>query len=352
MPEIIVKKILQRGLQEPIDTGGKHAAMLNGMHLSGWKEMLVQQLENTLCGEGNIPRSVHPLGPIVAHPNISDSMSRIRPLVLGGYLSEAREALTIYKRERVEVAGAPIFSTAPSTQGWIFADTAYMVPPSLAIMGEEEMAVSDLVRTYELLALENGLIRHILNAAVDIKDSYCKTDVWIDGTAWGRANGWWQAGVVDTVEVLANRPEALCALFSKNSEALLEMQDDGFWRVSVDDPYTPVDTSATVMIGYGFVKGHQLGLLDERFEKAGFAALEAVLQNHFDYRTGTLRHQQMGPLIVNVASQNPRYLSEANPYGQGFLAQLYMLCVGDVNVLDLRINWAREGQQSRTRHGT
>lgn len=337
MPEIIVKKILERGLQEPIDTGGKHAAMLNGMYLSGWKDMLVEQLENTLRGEGNIPRSARPLGPIVAHPNISDSMSRIRPLVLAGYIDQAREALAIYKKERVEVAGAPIFSTAPSTQGWIFADTAYMVPPSLAIMGEQTMAVHDLIRTYELLALDNGLIRHILNASVDIKDSYCKTDIWIDGTAWGRANGWWVAGVVDTVEVMDSAPDALCTLFRKCCEALLAVQDGGFWRVSVDDPYTPVDTSATVMIGYGFVKGYQLGLLDERYQKAGFDALEAVLQQHFDYRNGTMRHQQVGPLIVNVASQNPRYLSEANPYGQGFLAQLYMLCVCDVNVRDLNL---------------
>ena len=36
----------------------------------------------------------------------------------------------------------PVFSTAASTQGWIFADTAYMVPPSLAIMGEEKMAIA------------------------------------------------------------------------------------------------------------------------------------------------------------------------------------------------------------------
>ena len=337
MPEIIVKKILERGLQEPIDTGGKHAAMLNGMHLSGWKDMFMEQLDNTLRGEGNIPRSAKPLGPIVAHPNISDSMSRIRPLVLAGYVDHAREALSIYKRERVEVAGAPLFSTAPSTQGWIFADTAYMVPPSLAIMGEEDMAVNDLVRTHELLALENGLIRHILNAAVDVKDSYCKTDLWIDGTAWGRANGWWAAGVVDTPEVMENRPARLTGMFSKTCEALLAVQDGGFWRCTVDDPYSAVDTSATVMIGYGYVKGYQLGLLDERFEKAGFTALESVLQHHFDLRTGTMHHQQMGPLIVNVASPNPRYLSAANPYGQGFLAQLYMLCACDVDVKTLNI---------------
>jgi unsaturated rhamnogalacturonyl hydrolase len=45
-----------------------------------------------------------------------------------------------------------------------------------------------------------------------------------------------------------------------------------------------------------------------------------------------MHHQQRGPLIVNVGSPNPRYLSAANPYGQGFLAQLYALCICDVDV--------------------
>lgn len=335
MPETIVRKMLERGLQEPVDTGGKHAAMLNGMHLSGHHEMLKEQLEHTLAGTGNIPRSKNPLGPIVAHPNISDSMSRIRPLVLAGYEAAARDALPIYLKERVEVAGCPVFSTAPSTPGWIFADTAYMVPPSLAIMGRTEMAINDLVRTWELLATPEGTIRHVLNAAVPVEDSYCKIDVWIDGTAWGRAQGWWLAGVVDTLEVMDPPPAGVTQLFQKTCGALLPLQEDGFWRATVDDPYSLIDTSATVMIGYGFVKGWQLGLLDKVYEEAGVKALEYVLKHHFDLRTGTLRHQQKGPLIVNVGSPNPRYLGEANPYGQGFLASLYTLVASDVNVRDM-----------------
>ncbi len=337
MPETIVRRILERGLQEPVDTGGKHAAMLNGMHLSGHHEMLREQLQHTLAGTGNIPRSKTPLGCIIAHPNISDSTARIRPLVLAGYEKEAREALPIYLKERVEVNGCPVFSTAPSTPGWVFADTAYMVPPSLAIMGETQMAIADLVRTWELLATPEGYIRHVLNAAVPVEDSYCKVDVWIDGTAWGRAQGWWLAGVVDTLEVMEKPPERVTQQFRKTCAALLPLQEDGFWRATVDDPYSLIDTSATVMIGYGLVKGWQLGLLDKSYEEAGVAALQYVLRHHFDLRTGALRHQQKGPLIVNVGSPNPRYLGEANPYGQGFLASLYTLVVAGVNVRDMKL---------------
>lgn len=337
MPEIIVRKILERGLQEPIDTGGKHAAMLNGMHLSGHTQMLREQLEHTLAGTGNIPRSKNPLGRIVAHPNISDSMSRIRPLMLLGYEKQAREALAIYLRERVEVAGVPVFSTAPSTPGWIFADTAYMVSPSLAIMGETERAIADLMNHHELLATETGLIRHVFNASVPVDDSYCKVDLWIDGTAWGRANGWWLAGVVDALEVIDTPPSKLLSMFRQTCTSLLALQEEGLWRATVDDPYSLIDSSATVMISYGFVKGFQLGLLDVSFEQAGVKGLEYVLRHHFDWRTGTLRNQQKGPLIVNVASPNPRYLAEANPYGQGFLAGLYSMVAADVNVRDLQV---------------
>src|SRR5512140_2526942 len=106
-----------------------------------------------------------------------------------------------------------------------------MVPPSLAIMGEEKMAIADLINTHKFLALPNGLMRHILNAAVEEKDSYCKTDLWIDGTAWGRANGWWLAGVVDTLEVMKDRPKGLLQRFRRTCASLLALQDGGFWRV-------------------------------------------------------------------------------------------------------------------------
>ena len=117
--------------------------------------------------------------------------------------------------------------------------------------------------------------------------------------------------------------------------------------MTIDDPYSLKDTSATVMIAYGFVKGYQLGLLPEDYLKAGQAGLDWVLRNHFDFYTGTLQHQQKGPLIVNVASPNPRYLGDANPYGQGFLAQLYTMCVGGLDIRSLEVKQVAEAARAK-----
>ena len=57
----------------------------------------------------------------------------------------------------------------------------------------------------------------------------------------------------------------------------------------------------------------------------------------FDWRGAILRHQQFGPMIVNIPSPNPRYLDDGNAYGQGFLAALFALAADGVQVRDLGI---------------
>ena len=49
-------------------------------------------------------------------------------------------------------------------------------------------------------------------------------------------------------------------MYKKTVERLIECQDDGIWRATIDDSYALLDTSATVMIGYALAKGAQLGL--------------------------------------------------------------------------------------------
>ena len=95
------------------------------------------------------------------------------------------------------------------------------------------------------------------------------------------------------------------------------------------------------MIGYAMAKGAQFGLGGENAEKASFAALEAVMRHHFDWRHAILRNQQYGPMIVNVPSPNPRYHDHGNAYGQGFLAALYAINAEGVRVRDLEVHSLR-----------
>jgi rhamnogalacturonyl hydrolase YesR len=324
----MVRRILERGWAERVDTGGKHSSLLNAMYLAGLHDWFREKIADVLRG------------PVITHPNLADSSSRIRPLVLAGHVAEARRAAEEFRRQRVVAGGVTQHTTAPSTAGWVFADTAYMVPPSQAIMGETALAVADLTGFHRILAQPDGLMRHVFNASVPKEESYVGLDLWIDGTAWGRANGWWVAGVVDSLEVISEpawNPE-LEAMFRRTAATLIARQDGGLWRCTIDDPYAPVDTSATVMIAYALMKGYQLGLGDATLQAAACAALEGVLTRHVDWRTATLRHQQFGPMIVNIPSTNPRYLVEGNPYGQGFLAALYTLAAEGVHVRDLGIH--------------
>ncbi len=330
MTSSIVQRIVDYGWRG-VNTGGKHSGLLNAMYTAGLRKGFDERVAEVLAG------------PVITHPNLADSSSRMRPLVLAGKAAEARAANDVFQKERVVAGGVTQHTTARSTHGWVFADTAYMVPPSQAILGNWELAVADLKGYHKILAQPDGLMRHVFNAGVPAEESYVDLDLWIDGTAWGRANGWWTAGVVDVLEVIpqASWDAELVAMYEKTVARLIECQDDGIWRATIDDSYSLLDTSATVMIGYALAKGAQLGLGGEKAEKASFAALERVMRHHFDWKNAILRDQQYGPMIVNVSSANPRHHDHGNAYGQGFLAALYALNADGVRVRDLGIRSLR-----------
>jgi len=324
MTSQFVKKILERGWDR-VDTGGKHSGLLNAMYLAGFHDWFQEKIKEVLDT------------PVITHPNIADSSSRIRPLVLAGCLADAKNASNEFHKQRVVSGGVTQHTTAKSTAGWVFADTAYMVAPSQAIMGNFSFAFSELKGFHHILAQDDGLLRHVFNASVPVEESYIKIDLWIDGTAWGRASAWWVAGVVDSFEVIPQSEwdVELVAMYQKTAQRLIECQDQGFFRSTIDDPYAPIDTSATVMIAYAFAKAYQLGLGDIAQHHAAVKALESVLREHVDWDTGILKHQQFGPMVVNIPSQNPRYLDAGNAYGQAFLAALFALIAEGVKVRDL-----------------
>lgn len=326
----IVERMVEHGWRG-VNSGGKHSALLNAMHLAGLRKGFEQKAAEVLEG------------PVITHPNVADSSSRIRPLVLAGKHKEARFAGQAFEKERVVAGGVTQHTTARSTHGWVFADTAYMVPPSQAMLGNWDFAQAELKGFHDILAQPDGLMRHVYNASVPVEESYVEIDLWIDGTAWGRANGWWMAGVVDTLEAIpaAHWDPVLVRLYEKTSARLIECQDDGIWRATIDDPYSLLDTSATVMVGYALAKGAQLGLGGTKASDASHAALEAVMRHHFDWQGAILRNQQYGPMIVNVPSPNPRYYDHGNAYGQAFLAKLYALNADGVRVRDREVQSLR-----------
>ena len=209
MKNSIVKRIVEHGWRG-VNTGGKHSGLLNAMYTAGLRSWFEEKVADMLAGQ------------VITHPNLADSSSRMRPLVLAGKVAEARAANEIFQKERVVAGGVTQHTTARSTHGWVFADTADMVPPSQAILGTWELALADLKGFHKILAQPDGLMRHVFNASVPPEESYVDIDLWIDGTAWGRANGWWMAGVVDTLEVIpqASWDRELVAMYEKTVSKL------------------------------------------------------------------------------------------------------------------------------------
>ncbi len=100
---------------------------------------------------------------------------------------------------------------------------------------------------------------------------------------WARGNAWITACILDLFE-LAEIPAAvrlfLEGVLMAQVEALLPLQTaSGAWRTLLDDPSSYEETSATAGFAYGLLKASRQGIGDERWAKAGWRAVEAVLAN-------------------------------------------------------------------------
>lgn len=259
---------------------------------------------------------------------MSDSAALIRPLFHAGHSAEAHKALQTYQSMRRVAGGVSQHSNSPTLQGWVWVDEVYMVPPGLVLAGEEELAFSDIKAAYTILHNEHNLLRHIKNTTPLAPDEvYFPEQVWIDGTAWGRGNGWFVAGTVDTLSLTKRQDPEVKIIFQTVCQSLLCYQTEGgMWRATIDDPDTVEESSGTAMIAYAFLRGFTLGLLDETYKKGAEKALTALLTQHFDWSTYTVKNQQRGPMMVNVPTRAS--LEDGCTYGQAFLAMLLNLALG------------------------
>lgn len=313
----LLQHILARGLARPdAALHWKRATLLNAMYQCGFQEWLRAEVEKFRTQ------------PIIQPAAMSDSAALIRPLFHAGYTAEAQRAVETYKSLRVVVEGMSQHSHSPPLRGWVWVDTVYMVPPGLALAGEEEMAFAEIKAAYTLLRNEHHLLRHIKNTTpLAPEEVYFPQQVWIDGSAWGRGNGWFVAGTVDTLALASRQDPEVERIFRQVCASLLSYQDaGGMWRATIDDPDTVYESSGTLMIAYALRKGVDLGILGPAYQEAAEKALAAVLCHHFDWTTYTVKDQQGGPMMINVPTRAT--LEDGCTYGQAFLAMLLNLVWG------------------------
>ena len=230
------------------------------------------------------------------------------------YLDAARrEYESLVSFDRTEDGGIPHHD--PETAGikslWI--DSVYMMSPFFARYGaaaddddaHDEAVNQILVHADHLRDPHTGLFRHIW---VETPDHYPQ------GTFWARGNGWAAAAAVDVLERLPDdhpRRDELTDLFRDHSAALRPFQDgSGFWHNLVDDADTPLESSGTLMFGYAFARGIELGLLDaDEFRGPAEDAVEAVTHVVDDEgRVGRVAGPPGGPEAPLTVT----------PYGQGW----------------------------------
>ena len=141
---------------------------------------------------------------------------------------------------------------------------------------------------------------------------------------WARGNGWMAASLVDLLEVMPASHEKRKTVedtFRKQSHSLKRVQGfSGMWHTVVDHPETYLESSGTAMIGYSFMKGVRLGVLDETFRAPGRSALDAI-KNRVEKGFVVDVSEGTSP-APHVTYYNDRAKAEAQLYGQGFYFHL------------------------------
>mgnify|MGYP000569077100 CR=1 FL=1 len=103
------------------------------------------------------------------------------------------------------------------------------------------------------------------------------------GAFWARGNAWITVAIPELVSLVGQiiNPavkQHLVSLLRLQIDALLELQaDDGMWHTVLDDPASPVESSAVAGIAYGMLRACRLELIQpEKFESVKTAALKAI----------------------------------------------------------------------------
>jgi unsaturated rhamnogalacturonyl hydrolase len=195
----------------------------------------------------------------------------------------------------------------------LWVDSMWFIIPFLAEYGVvaaepaalEEAALQIRAHADRLRDPRSGLFRHI----------WCETpDTFPQSTFWSRGNGWVITSFVDSYEFFpAAHPvrKELCDLTSAIADRLVELQDgSGFWANTLDDRLTPMESSGTLMLGYGLRKALDLGMIEgERYQDAAARAMAAAMQAVND---------EGGVEYVTLPPGGPAAPLGVAPYGQGW----------------------------------
>lgn len=201
-------------------------------------------------------------------------------------------------------------------ENMIWVDAFYMAPPFLAVAGQPEEAVKQVVGFRKiLLDPEKKMYYHMWD---EDRQAYARK------LFWGVGNGWAAAGMARVIAALPERMQPEKALIAGFVQEVLEgclahQRADGLFHDVLDDPGTFVETNAAQMFSYAIYRGVQAGWLQrayleqaDRMRAAAHARVDTfgLVQGvcgapHFN-RSGTATEGQAFHLLMEAAQRDLR----------------------------------------------
>lgn len=211
----------------------------------------------------------------------------------------------------------PIYTNQMWLDGIYMADTFYATYTSY-FEPKNITAWNDIALQFDLI--EEHTRNHTSNL---LQHGYSedKKAVWADPVTgasphvWDRAVGWYFMALVEVLEVYPRRHPAYSRLLNylkTLADGVKKAQDaSGGWWLVMDEPYPGmpgnyIESSATAMFTYGYLKGIRLGLLDKAYKQTATKAWNLMLDDFIQYENnGTL--SWTGTVQVGSLSGNATY---------------------------------------------
>jgi rhamnogalacturonyl hydrolase YesR len=212
---------------------------------------------------------------------------------------------------------APIYKNQMWLDGIYMADTFYATYTSYFEPGNTT-AWNDIELQFDLIE------EHCrINKTNLLKHGYSedKSTVWADPVTgaspyvWDRAVGWYFVALVEVLEVWpkthAGYTKLLSYLTSLASGIKNAQDSSGGWWLIMDEELVGkqgnyIESSATAMFTYAYLKGIRLGLLEKEYQDTAVKAWDLLLNEFIQYETnGTLSFT--GTVSVGSLSGNASY---------------------------------------------
>jgi rhamnogalacturonyl hydrolase YesR len=195
---------------------------------------------------------------------------------------------------------APIYANQMWLDGIYMADTFYATYTSY-FEPDNTTAWNDIQLQFDLI--EEHTRNHTSNLLYH-GYSEDKSTVWADPVTgaspyvWDRALGWYFVALVEVLEVFPqSHPgyDKLLGYYTTLADGIEKAQDfSGGWWLIMDEEFVGeksnyIESSATAMFAYSYLKGVRLGLLDAEYTSTALKAWDLMINEFVQYeKNGTL----------------------------------------------------------------